>query len=255
MRRKGFTLIELLVVISIIALLIAILLPALGAARRAARQMQNNTQLRGIHQALFIFSQSNNTYYTGLIGKSDGKDIYGSTEFVTEYPNLGTDPMNSGTTRGRMGVLVTYDYVTPDYCISPAETNASVESWDQGTDWTAANNSYTLMYIGGNNSNQVAPDLRKEWSDTASAEVPIGSDRNTDGSTTAPESVHTDIGSGIWNGGIVWNDGHTEYEQSHILDRTVINGQVNLEDNIWTQTDTGAGLDNGKNFRMKNENP
>ena len=59
MKKNAFTLIELLVVISIIALLIGILLPALGAARRTARQMQNSTQVRGIHTGLVLFSQGN----------------------------------------------------------------------------------------------------------------------------------------------------------------------------------------------------
>ena len=202
-----------------------------------------------------MYGQENKSFYTGLIGSTGGTDIYNSAGMQAEYPRLGADPMNSGTSRARLGIQVVYDYITPDYAVSPAETNADVKAWSEGNDWNETHHSYTLMFIGGNNTNNNAPDLRKEWSDTASSEVLIGSDRNTDGDINAPESVHTDVGSGVWKGGVVWNDGHTEFEQTHIMERIVINGQVNEDDNIWTQTDTAAGLETGKNFRMKNENP
>jgi hypothetical protein len=140
--------------------------------------------------------------------------------------------------------------------ISPSENDSEIQAWKEGEDWTNGNNSYALLFIGGNNTNQREADLRKEWRDSASSEVVIGSDRNT-GTATAPESVHTEIGSGEWTGGIVWNDGHTGFEQSQVVERTVIGGQTNRDDDILTRTDTdtAAGNVNSKNTLMKSENP
>jgi prepilin-type N-terminal cleavage/methylation domain-containing protein/prepilin-type processing-associated H-X9-DG protein len=61
-KRNGFTLIELLVVISIISLLIAILLPALGNARKAARNVQCQTQIRFLMTASLMYTQDFNGY-------------------------------------------------------------------------------------------------------------------------------------------------------------------------------------------------
>lgn len=253
--RRAFTLIELLVVISIIALLIAILLPALGAARRAARQMQNNTQLRGIHQGLYIFAQENKTYYAGLTSKSDGKEILASAAFAAEYPELGSfaAAVNSATNRGKMGILVVYDYVVPEYVISPSETNTAIKAWKPGEDWDITSNSYALLDIGNNNNaSSQALGRRAEWKDTASSEVLIGSDRNRN-TTAIPESVHTEKGSGEWRGGIVWNDGHTGFENSKIVERTKFAGQTNSDDDIWRQSDIASGDVQGSNGMMKRD--
>jgi prepilin-type N-terminal cleavage/methylation domain-containing protein len=62
-KQLGFTLIELLVVIAIIAILVAILIPALGAATRLSNRLKDQSQIRGIDQALFTWAskqKSNN---------------------------------------------------------------------------------------------------------------------------------------------------------------------------------------------------
>lgn len=60
--QTGFTLIELLVVISIIALLIAILLPALGNARKAARNVQCQTNIRFLALASVMYTNDFHGY-------------------------------------------------------------------------------------------------------------------------------------------------------------------------------------------------
>ncbi|MEM1099772.1 MAG: type II secretion system protein, partial [Planctomycetota bacterium] len=54
---RGFTLIHAIVLVVILPIAVAVLLPALGAVRRTQRQIQNNTQARGIHQGMVVFSQ------------------------------------------------------------------------------------------------------------------------------------------------------------------------------------------------------
>ncbi len=62
-KKRGFTLVELLVVISIIALLIGLLLPALSKVRKSAQELKCLTNVRGIHQGLVNWAQSNDESY------------------------------------------------------------------------------------------------------------------------------------------------------------------------------------------------
>lgn len=68
--KRGFTLIELLVVIAIIALLLSIIVPALRIAKEKAKNLSCRANVRGLSQALRLYSEQSNgrmfTYYDGL---------------------------------------------------------------------------------------------------------------------------------------------------------------------------------------------
>ncbi|WP_432797463.1 prepilin-type N-terminal cleavage/methylation domain-containing protein [Poriferisphaera sp. WC338] len=235
MKRKAFTLIELLVVISIIALLIGILLPALGAARRTARQMQNSTQARGIHQGMVIYAQSNKGFFPGITAKraiTDASDIDGSA-------------FNGGDPASRMVLMLDGNYFTGEYAISPVETKAQ---WT-----TTANNintsnfSYAMIQIAAENQTDASAGdpidkhesaVVGEWRETMNTVAPVLGDRNTGldevlGDSGDVSSVHTDEDSGEWRGSVAYNDSHVEFENTAELETKFSKGESNKKDNLF----------------------
>ncbi|MCC6229151.1 MAG: prepilin-type N-terminal cleavage/methylation domain-containing protein [Phycisphaerales bacterium] len=121
--RKGFTLIELLVVIAIIALLIGILLPALGKARASARQLKDQTQVRGIVSAMALWAQNNGDLYPlpSVLDKAN----------ATIDP---TDPklaFQKDTTRHILSLMIFNGNIPTEICVGPAEANGSVEQYNK----------------------------------------------------------------------------------------------------------------------------
>ncbi len=113
--QHGFTIIELLVVIAIIVLLVSILVPAMGKAIRTARSTEDKTQAKGIFTAMVLYASSNN-------------DKLPRPSFIRD--NFDPD-ITDDTTGNLMSVMIGRNYFTPDYCISPVETNPNIIDIDE----------------------------------------------------------------------------------------------------------------------------
>jgi prepilin-type N-terminal cleavage/methylation domain-containing protein len=234
--RRGFTLIELLVVISIIALLIAILLPALGAARRTAQRMQNSTQLRGIHQGLVIFANSNKDKFAGL--DSDGRTI----------PNGPNSTGNSGkgeTIQARYWILLDGDYFTPEYAISPSETKTMTEYVPPAGAGVnpvqfqltgVKHYSYAMLQFAAGGPGVASPfhittatrRRAAEWQQTLNAQSIVVSDRNVGANnTTGLQSVHSEEGD--WIGSVLWNDNHVGFENTEFFKTKYADAGLNTD--------------------------
>ena len=218
MKKRAFTLIELLVVISIIALLIGILLPALGAARRTARQMQNSTQVRGIHSGLVLFSQGNNTYYPGM----------------TTIGGFGA----STNVEFRFQELLDDNYFTGEYIISPSETKTASTTTPQTI--TTSNYSYAMLEIDSAMGNRT-----NEWRDTSNSEAAVLSDRakKNGTSTTNIKSVHTNPSVSTvneWRGSVGFNDNHVTFEATHNNLTLQYGDDSQANDNLFAQVSGSA---------------
>jgi len=231
---RAFTLIELLVVISIIALLIGILLPALGAARKTANQMKNSSQIRGQHQGMVIYAQSNATYLPGL-GTNGVPATAGNT-------STGSATDDGSVAGARYWMLLTGSFVSPQLLLNPAD---SLSVWSTNS-VTTANHSYALLRITTNTNDS---GRQAEWRDNANGAAVLISDRNigTDASDNGVKSLWTTT-AGDWRGSAAWGDNHVGFElNNRLTTTTVYNAIKQTNDNLFNETSSGTVTDNSTN--------
>ena len=203
-------------------MLIGILLPLLGASRKSALRM--DPRVRGIHQGMIQYAKGNNDKYPGL---------------GTNEATYTTTPSEFFTARRRYQILLDGNYFTPEYLISPVETNKIIASKNISPD----NFSYALLRIAGGASGDDG--RRVEWAKTLNGEAPVVYDRNTGKNALGnASSLHTKKDRGDWRGNVAYNDNHTLFETGHILNKetrfgTTVNGVGT--DNLFLEAD---GTDN-----------
>lgn len=196
-------------VLTLVVLLLGVLIPALSVPDHDGHG--RNVQLRGIHQGMVIYAQSNR------VGTTNGR-----------YPGL--DPqgnlVNANVTY-RFHEMLEQNLFSPDYLISPLET-ANKQPWSGGP-FTEEHYSYSLLDITDEGGR------RAEWSETLNPDAIVASDRNT--GRDAGEhvsSVLTSQDSGQWRGGIVRNDNYVETADNHIIAKTQYGAAPpNRDDNLF----------------------
>ncbi len=265
-RQRGFTPLEALGVLAILLLigvLIGILLPALGTARRTSRQMQNNTQLRGTTQGLFIFAQGNKAagndgFYPGL----DPRGMVAPGSVAGQDGARFTAP--PGTPANALALLMAGDFIpagNAEYFLNPADPDVIMpvpgDHLQPPTPEQPGHYSYAFLDYGGAGAGvgqaPVFPGRAAEWKETVNTRAVVLGDRNTGGDTEVGSrisSVWTDPHSGQWRGGVARNDASVATEPSPVIDGlkygwVIVDRDHLFEDDPGINARGGVGRDPG----------
>jgi type II secretory pathway pseudopilin PulG len=116
-RGDGFTLVELLAVICVVIIGLVVLWPTSSVNRHRCRGLKDSTQVRGIHQSMVTWAQSNQDRYPipSLLDKDD----------QTIAPDTSDDPSSKDLTRHVLSILVFNGFISTELLISPAESNTA----------------------------------------------------------------------------------------------------------------------------------
>ncbi len=238
--RPGTTIIDVLVAMCCgCVFLIMILLPVMSPRRCCgSRQMKDSTQVRGVHQGMILFAQSNRDKYP--LPSIDDKE---------NFTIAADDATSKDTTANIYSMLIYGNYFSPELLVSPAEQNANIEI---DTDYHLATPpntidpakalwdptfaaDFTNSKIKSNTSyahHIPAPDRHDRCKSTLQSTEAILGNRGpqvtaVDSSSktikpqfTIPNSVTLSIHGGrtTWEGNIAYNDNHVNFETNVFTD-------------------------------------
>lgn len=218
---RGMTIVQAVIAVVLIGVALGAFVLFLNFNKiKGARHAQSMTKLRGIHQSMFTYAQSNAEYFPGVTSK--GK--------VADKGEAGTvfDPsLNGASVEHRFAVMLDSDYFDGRHAISPYETKTV---WANGP-VTQSNYSYAMLRFHsdatstGETLGSVRPDQggrAKAWHGTLDGQVAVLGDRSMQNAGGSLYSIRTsDPGASAaddWRGAVGWADNAVIFESTHEID-------------------------------------
>lgn len=237
-RTRGLTVVEVIAIVVVVVVLVGILLPAIGRSNHhgGSRQLKDQTQVRGIAQAMALWAQNNGDQYPfPSLADKDNATV----------ADLGAA---KNTTANIFSILVFNGSIPTEICVSPAESNGKIEvygKYELNNPSTAMNPekalwdpSFNADFTGEKQSHlsyaHVQPfgAREKRWMNTfAPTEAQVGNrgpeikEIQRGRSSFTPIPVLNDSntylihgGRKTWEGNIGYADAHVNFETSMIGD-------------------------------------
>ena len=252
-RCTGFTVIDLMAVGVVLVILVVLVL--VDAAKRtghrptraiAREMMANNTQLRGIHQGMVTWAQSNKTrWQRRLLPRPRRQGRWSSP--TARSP---ATPATGRCREWRLWMMLEGNYFTPEYIINPRRPrrhrtgrNRSRHRRVTRPPITPNNFSYALLAITATTSS-ANPDGRSVASGKKPSTPPPSCSATGPSAPAPPTSAASGptAGSGDWRGDVVRNDNSTSFETDHTCSRNTKYGgePANLTDDLFEDDPAAA---------------
>lgn len=228
MRNTSFNIFHLAVVALIVMVSIAVLFPIMRSEKRDRGRSWHSTQLRGIHQGLVTFANSNKNWYPGLdsqgnVSTEAPDNYYEDDLYPSLHEQVGIDVQD------RFAMLIAGYFFTPEYAVSPSEIDPSIQPFPESGPLTSSHYSYAMLQVptqGGRH---------QEWRQSLNSQAIVLSDRNT-GTSKNPRSIHSDADADTWRGLVLWNDNHVGFENEAVFETKYFSHELITADHLF-QTD------------------